>query len=139
MENDPQSRPSAPPSRRRWFALASGLMALVVYFASRILLERPDLPARLAVALAPLPFFVLFLAAFVRLVRGMDELERRVQLEALALAYPAVLVLLMTLGLLQLSGVAFSPADWSFRHVWQIGVVLYAAGIAVAARRYGFR
>ena len=139
MENDPQSRSSAPPSRGRWLALASGLAALVVYFASRVLLERPDLPARLAVTLAPLPFFVFFLAAFVRLVRGMDELERRIQLEALALAYPAVLVLLMALGLLQLSGVALSPADWSFRHVWQIGVVLYAAGMAVAARRYGFR
>ena len=69
----------------------------------------------------------------------MDELERRIQLEALAFAYPAVLVLLMTLGLLQLSGIAVSPADWSFRHVWQIGLVLYVAGMAVAARRYGFR
>ncbi len=69
----------------------------------------------------------------------MDELSRRTQLEALALACPAVLVLLMTLGLLQLSGIAVSPADWSFRHVGQIGLVLRVAGMAVAARRYGFR
>ena len=69
----------------------------------------------------------------------MDELSRRTQLEALALACPAVLVLLMTLGLLQPSGIAVSPADWSFRHVWQIGLVLYVAGMAVAARRYAFR
>jgi hypothetical protein len=83
---------------------------------------------------------VAFLAAFVHMVRGMDELERRIQLEALAFAYPALLVLLMTLGLLELAGVAASPADWSFRHLWQIGVVLvlYAAGMAIASRRYAF-
>ena len=45
----------------------------------------------------------------------------------------------MTLGLLQLSGIAVSPADGSFRHVWQIGLVLCVAGMAVAARRYAFR
>lgn len=140
MENAPESTSSVlRPRSRGWLTLAAGLAALVAYFASRVLLERPDLPARLPVALAPLPFFLLFLAAFVRLVRGMDELERRIQLEALAFAYPAVLVLLMTLGLLQLSGIALSPADWGFRHVWQIGVVFYAGGMALASRRYGFR
>ncbi len=140
MENATESIDRLPRARGRgWLTLAAGIAALAVYFASRVLLERSDLPARLPVALAPLPFFVLFLIAFIRLVRGMDELERRIQLEALAFAYPAVLVLLMTLGLLQLAGVALSPADWSFRHVWQIGVVLYVGGMALASRRYGFK
>ena len=125
--------------RRAWLTLAAGVAALAAYFGSRVLLERSDLSARLPVALAPLPFFVLFLAAFIRLVREMDELERRVQLEALAFAYPALLVLVMALGLLELAGVALSPADRSFRHVWQIGVVLYVGGIALSSRRYGFR
>jgi hypothetical protein len=70
-----ESQTFTPPSRLRWLALASGLSALAACFASRVLLERPDLPARLAVALAPIPFFVFFLAAFVRLARGVDELE----------------------------------------------------------------
>jgi hypothetical protein len=60
------------------------------------------------VALAPLPFFILFLAAFIQLV------------------------LFMALGLLELAGVAHSPADWTFRHVWQIGVVQYGGGIALS-------
>jgi hypothetical protein len=131
MKNATKSR------RFGWITLAAGLAALAVYFGSRVLLERPDLPARLPIALAPLPFFVLFVLAFLRLVREMDELERRVQLEALAFAYPALLLLIMTLGLLELAGVALSPADWSFRHVWQIAVVLYVGGIALASRRYG--
>ncbi len=51
----------------------------------------------------------------------------------------STVVLMMTLGLLELSGVALSPADWSFRHVWQIGVVFYVGSIALAPWRYGFR
>jgi hypothetical protein len=137
MENAHESAPRASSLRLGWLTLAAGILALAAYFASRLLLENPALTPRLPVALAPLPFFLLFLVGFIRLVSRMDELERRIQLEALAFAYPAVLVLLMTLGLLQLAGVALSPADWSFRHVWQIGVVLYVCGIAVASRRYG--
>ena len=45
----------------------------------------------------------------------------------------------MTLWLLQLAGVALSPADWSLRRVWQIGVLLSVCGIAVASRRYAIR
>ena len=44
----------------------------------------------------------------------------------------------MTLGLLQLAGAALSPADWSLRHVWQIGAPLSVCGIAAASRRYAF-
>ena len=132
MKNGPESTALAPPSRGRWFALGPGVAGLAACFVGRVPLERPDLPARLA--LAPLPLFVFFLAAFVRLVRGMDELERRIPLEVLALAGPAVLVR-RTLGLLRPSRTAVSPADGGLRHVWPIGV----AGMAVSARRDGFR
>jgi O-antigen ligase len=73
MEKAPESR------HRAWLTLAAGLAALTVFFVSRVLLERLDLPVRLLVALAPLPFFVLFLVGFIRLVSGMDELERRIR------------------------------------------------------------
>jgi len=63
----------------------------------------------------------------------MLELGRRI-----ALALPAVLVLLMTLGVLQLWGVAVSPAAWSFRYACPIVLVLYVAGMALGARQYDF-
>lgn len=69
-------------------------------------------------------------------MRNLDELQRRIQLEALALAFPVVLLLLMTLGLLQVAGVAISQEDWSYRHIWIIALALYAAGVAFAKRRY---
>ena len=64
-----------------------------------------------------------------------DELQRRIQLEALGFAYPLALLLLMTLGLLQLV-IDLDPADWSYRHVWQFIVVFYLVGMGLATRRY---
>jgi hypothetical protein len=119
-------------------SLTTAILWIVSYFGARFLLETSELSgaARVAVALAPVPFFVAFLLAEMRLMRNFDELQRRIQLEALAFAFPALLVLMMTLGLLQLAGVALSPEDWSYRHLWAIGFGLYGAGIALAARRY---
>jgi hypothetical protein len=65
----------------------------------------------------------------------MDELQRRIQLEALAFAYPLTLLLLMTLGLLQLV-MDLNPADWSYRHVWQFVIVFYLFGVGLSVRRY---
>ena len=70
-----------------------------------------------------------------RAVRRMDELQLRVQLEARAFAYPMAVLLLMTLGLLQLA-VPLSPEDWSYRHVWPFLVVFYFGSLAVTSRRY---
>jgi hypothetical protein len=69
-------------------------------------------------------------------MRNLDELQRRIQLEALAIAFPAVLLLLMTLGLLQVAGVAVSQEDWSYRHIWFIALASYAVGVKMAERRY---
>lgn len=61
-------------------------------------------PEALAVALLPVPAFVWFILCIVRGVRRLDELEQRIQLEALALAFPAALVIVFTAGLLDLAG-----------------------------------
>ena len=90
----------------------------------------------MAIALAPVPFFLLFILAAIRMARGLDELEQRIHLEALALAFPAVLVVLLTLGLLQVAGVALSPQDWSYRHVWAFAFLFYLVGLTLARRRY---
>jgi hypothetical protein len=91
--------------------------------------------ARIALALSPFPFFVAFLVAEIRVLRQVDELERRIQLEALAIAFPAAVLLLMALALLE-RAVPLSPQDWSYRHVWAFLPLLYFAGLGVARRRY---
>jgi hypothetical protein len=65
----------------------------------------------------------------------MDELERRIQLEALAIAFPIGSLLLMTLGLLQ-RVVTLSMEDWSYRHVWGFFPILYLFGLTISRRRY---
>lgn len=109
----------------------------VAYFVARAFLKNSEAATwvRVAVALMPVPFFVATLLLFVRGVRGMDELQRRIQLEALAIAFPVTMVFLMTLGLLQ-RAIALPFEDWSYLHVWAYLPAFYFAGIAIASRRY---
>lgn len=65
----------------------------------------------------------------------MDELERKIQLEALALAYPLAMLLIFTLGLLELA-IPLSKEDWSYRHIWAMMPVLYFGSIAFVRRKY---
>jgi hypothetical protein len=120
---------------RRLIAAAAAWIGVAI--AARLGLEvlDPGSPWRLPLALAPLPPFLLVLRAVVVAVRGLDEMGRRMHLEALAIAFPLATVLLMVLGLLELA-VVLPEADWSYRHVWYWLPVFYFAGLAIAARRY---
>jgi hypothetical protein len=128
---------SHPLTGRRSCLVSAGL-AFVAYFGVRLILENTALagPLRIVVAMLPVPFFVYFLLTEVRYMRNLDELQRRIQLEALAVAFPVVLLLLMTLGLLQVAGVAVSQEDWSYRHIWFLALLSYAVGVKMAERRY---
>jgi len=110
---------------------------LVLFFGARFALEATSLStlSRVLIALSPVPAFVWFLITFVAGVGEADELERRIQLEALALAFPLTVVLIMTLGLLQVA-IPLSPDDWSYRHIWPIVYMFYLFGVVRSRRRY---
>jgi hypothetical protein len=119
-------------------SVVSGVVWLVSYFGARAAAESPATFSRaalIAIVLVPVVPAALFLYFFITAMRQADELQRRIQLEALAFAYPLTLLMLMTLGLLQLV-IELDPADWSYRHVWQFVIVFYLFGIGIAARRY---
>lgn len=121
--------------RMAWLVLT---MWLLVHFGVRAYLESSQALApgtRLLLSLSPVPVFAAFLWMFLRAVRAADELERRVQLEALALAFPLGLLLLTSLALVQ-RAVVLNAEDWSFNHVWPMFVVLYLIGLARARRHY---
>ncbi len=117
--------------------LAATVSFILFYFAARAALESQGLATsiRVAVALFPVPFYIWFMVAFVRNVRGLDELERKIQLEALALAFPLAMLLIFTLGLMELA-VDLPKEDWSYRHIWAMMPVLYFGGIAFARKKY---
>jgi hypothetical protein len=110
---------------------------LLLYFAARGLLEWTHFGTgvRVAIALAPIPVFAAFLWQVIQGVRSADEFERRVHLEALAVAYPLVMLLFMTLALMQ-RAVNLSFQDWSYAHTWIYLPLFYFAGLALARKRY---
>jgi signal transduction histidine kinase len=117
--------------------LVRGLLWISVYMLSRGLLELNTLPqaARIVIAILPTPFFVYYLWTWMSGVGEMDELERRIELEALGFAFPAAVVFLMTIGLLDIA-ISLNPADFSLRHLWAIMPIFYFAGLWRAKRRY---
>jgi hypothetical protein len=117
--------------------LVVGIAWFVAYVVARAVLEQPDLPRglRLAAALLPVPLFAAFLVRFVRSLRGADELERRIHLEALAIAFPLTILLLQTLWLLE-RAVGLKFEDWSYGHVWAYLPLFYFLGLVVSRRRY---
>ena len=64
------------------------------YILSRGLLELPNLEVtvRVLIALAPVPVFIWFLWTWMKGLSEMDELQRRIELEALAFAFPIAVI-----------------------------------------------
>jgi hypothetical protein len=116
--------------------LAPVTFALVYLFARVAVAEFAwGTPVKVAIAILPIPAFSWLVFFIVRGVRQMDELERRIQLEALAIAFPLAMTLLMTLGLLELA-IPLSKDDWSYRHVWAFFPIFYVGGLLIARKRY---
>ena len=121
----------------KWMGIISTLTWILAYFIARGILENDQLSEglRLVVALVPIIPFALFLMSVLAGIRELDELQRRVHLEALAIAFPLTMLLLMSLGLVELV-IPLSPDDWSYRHVWQFLPPFYFLGLAFTWRRY---
>lgn len=134
------SAPTPARAVKRSFLGGWGLALLwfLTFVGARLALDRDlDLatPVKVVAALLPVVPTALFLRSVILGVRGLDELHRRVHLEALVIAYPLSILLVMTLGLLELA-IELPPEDWSYRHVWPFLVIFYLAGLALSWRRY---
>lgn len=116
--------------------IVPGVIWGVTYIAARFALGL-ELPARVRVviAVAPVLPFLVALVAAIRGIRSLDELHRRVHLEALVFAFPLTLLFIMTLGLLELA-IGLSADDWSYRHILPFLVMFYAFGLWRAWKRY---
>ena len=109
-----------------------------VYFAVRFALgylRAGSVEAIVLAAVAPTLAFFAFVWVVQRAVRRADELQRLVQLDALAFAFSTTICVLMGLGLLHIAHggrLEFPPlADW-----WVLLPLLYAVCLVVAQRRY---
>lgn len=110
----------------------------VSFIGARVVLDKDlqlDRWIKITAALVPIVPTALFLWFVVSAMRGLDELHRQVHLEALAIAYPLAILLLVTLGFLQLA-IELPAEDWSYRHVWVYLPCFYFLGLVIAWRRY---
>ena len=119
-------------------ALAAASVALLAAFVLSVLMIdklHPTAWGSVAIAALPVAAFTWFIVAFVRHIRKLDELQRRIQLEALAVAYPSAILLVFAVGFLERAGIVF-PGFTNLRDVWPLTILPYWVGLAVATRRY---
>ncbi len=116
--------------------LGASLVAALVLMGSAAVVKFTELPApaRVVVALIPLPFYVALFVVAVRVTRRLDELKRRIQLEALAFAVIGMLLSTFCYGMVLKADVGVPALDWEW--VWVITVVFFIAGHLIAWRRY---
>lgn len=109
------------------------LMGLVI--AVSAMLERLELgaPARFGLAVLPVAAYVWCIASYVGLVRQADELQRRIHLEALAVAFPTTAIAVFASEYLRKAG---AIAELKPDYVLILMLALWAVGFFVAWRRY---
>jgi len=70
--------------------------------------------------------------AFMRFFRNLDELQRRIQLEAVAFSFLATCLITLTWAFLQNAGLPRFDVSW----VAPLLIMLWGIGLGIAKRRY---
>jgi hypothetical protein len=81
--------------------------------------------------------FSVFVYKYYRSIFFMDEVQIRIQMEAIVIAFSLGLLLTMTLGLLDLF-INLSKEDWSYRFMVPMLIVFYFIGFLISKRKYKF-
>ena len=112
--------------------LVIGMVAYGVLLAAAILFGdlEGDSPWRFAWALLPVLPLAFVLVSVVRLLPRLDEYQRQLQLQALAVGFGAAIIAALTTGFLAFAGL---QGWWSSWVVFAVGMAGWAVG-SVAAR-----
>jgi hypothetical protein len=106
--------------------LALSLIALG-FFA-----DYPMLPARVVLALTPMVPVIFMLYSFLKYLGNIDELQQRIQLQAIGFAAGTTSLLTFSYGFLE--GVGFPPI--SLLWVFPIMILLWGLGLIIISRRF---
>lgn len=114
------------------FGSAMAAYVVVLIVSLLVIEQNPQAPWRYLLALAPVVPAFFALLAFVRFLGRMDELQRRIQLEALGLSFGATAILTFAYGFLENVGFPQISYIW----ILPLMVVLWGVGAGIASRRY---
>lgn len=133
--------PNAESLTSRWpphAGATAGAFALTAFavIATNVAIRFAGLPkgVNIALAVAPLPGLLAIIYFGLKALRAMDELERRIQAEALALSFGIISTALVIYGQLQSSSVFSEPEHWTV--LWPMMWCIYVACFAVTRKRY---
>ncbi len=122
-------------TQRKYLLEFGGTMlayVVILYVSILFLKAYPDSSWRIPMALVPVIPLVFALIAVIRGIRRMDEMQRRIQFEAVAFAFCAAILGSISYGFLE--NVGFPPINW----IW-IGagmIALWGIGLIFSRRRY---
>lgn len=110
---------------------------VVSYVGSLFALKSMNIPTAAGIVLTVVTVlaFGLFVYKYYRSIFFMDEVNVKIHMEAAAIAFSLGLLLLMTLGLLDLF-VDLSPEDWSYRFLVPVLISFYLMGYFISTRKY---
>jgi hypothetical protein len=116
----------------RGFLSAMAAYSIIVPISVRILRGHEHTPLGYAIAFLPIIPSALALWAFMRMFRGLDELQRRIQLEAVAFSFLATCLITLTWAFQQNAGLPRFDVAW----VAPLLILLWGLGLGIAKRRY---
>lgn len=114
------------------FLAAMAAYCLLLLASIWLIGAHPHAVWRIPVAISPAVPLAFALWAVVRFFGQLDELQRRIQLEALAVAFAATALITIGYGLLE--NVGLPTLSWAW--VTPLMIALWGVATAVASRRY---
>src|SRR4051794_637225 len=124
-----------PMNRRYTSELLAALAAYALLLVGSITVLKhfaPPAPWRDVIALAPMLGFAAGCHVVLRQLRRLDEMQRRIQLEALGLAFAGTAMLSFSYGFLE----GLDYPRLSMFWIWPVMAILWCVGLALARRRY---
>jgi hypothetical protein len=119
-----------------WLATATFIYLVSLWLLKHHLDWSPA--ARIAVTLAPLLPGIFYLRALLKSFWQMDELQRRIQIEALGFALAGTVIVLTTVNVFAAEGVKLVnyPSGLGIGGVYMTAFILWSVGVSISTFRY---
>jgi len=114
------------------FGASMAAYSIMVPVSTWLLKGHEHTPLGYAIAFLPIIPSALALWAFMRMFRGLDELQRRIQFEAVAFSFLATCLITLTWAFQQNAGLPRFDVSW----VAPLLILLWGLGLGIAKRRY---
>lgn len=136
----PDACDTAPPALRkrhtREMLIIASVYVVLIAISVSLLKQVEGTALRACVALLPVPAIAMMLRAMIRYIRDVDEMQQRIELQAISFATGLVSLVYFSGGLLQTAHVLDIPASVAMIWVFPLVCLTYGLAKVVVARRY---